>query len=72
MSRKDLVSINPNELKDFLNHIINNNRHLQENGKGPVAVEVIGESGIGKTSSIVQLADELNLNFVKFNLFCLI
>ena len=68
MSRKDLVSINPNELKDFLNHIINNNRHLQENGKGPVAVEVIGESGIGKTSSIVQLADELNLNFVKLNL----
>ena len=68
MSRKDLVSINPNELKDFLNHIINNNRHLQENGKGPVAVEVIGESGIGKTSSIVQLADELDLNFVKLNL----
>ena len=33
MSRKDLVSINPNELKDFLNHIISNNRHLQENGK---------------------------------------
>jgi len=68
MSRKDLVSINPNELKDFLNHIISNNRHLQENGKGPVAVEVIGESGIGKTSSIVQLAEELNLNFVKLNL----
>jgi len=68
MSRKDLVSINPNELKDFLNHIISNNRHLQENGKGPVAVEVIGESGIGKTSSIIQLAEELDLNFVKLNL----
>ena len=65
MSKKDLVSINPNELKDFLNHIISNNRHLQANGKGPVSVEVIGESGIGKTSSIVQLADELDLNFVK-------
>ncbi len=26
------------------------------------------ESGIGKTSSIIQLADELNLNFVKLNL----
>jgi hypothetical protein len=66
--RKDLVSINPSELKEFLNHIIVNNRHLQENGKGPVSVEVIGESGIGKTSSIVQLADELGLNFVKLNL----
>jgi len=68
MSRKDLVSINPSELKEFLGHIINNNRYLQENGKGPVSVEVIGESGIGKTSSIVQLADELGLNFVKLNL----
>jgi hypothetical protein len=66
--KKDLVSINPNELKDFLNHIITNNRHLQDNGKGPVSVEVIGDSGIGKTSSIVQLADELDLNFVKLNL----
>ena len=68
MSRKDLVSINPNELKEFLNHIITNNRYLQENGKGPVSVEVIGDSGIGKTSSIVQLAEELDLNFVKLNL----
>jgi len=66
--KKDLVSINPNELKDFLNHIINNNRHLQAGGKGPVSVEVIGDSGIGKTSSIVQLAEELDLNFVKLNL----
>jgi len=68
MSKKDLVSINPNELKDFLNHIISNNRHLQENGKGPVSVEVIGESGIGKTTTILQLANELDLNFVKLNL----
>lgn len=68
MNRKDLVSINASELKEFLNHIIVNNRHLQEMGKGPVSVEVIGESGIGKTSSIIQLADELGLNFVKLNL----
>ena len=66
--KQDLVSINQNELKDFLGHIINNNRHLQEGGKGPISVEVIGESGIGKTSSIIQLADELGLNFVKLNL----
>ena len=68
MSRKDLVSINPSELKEFLGHIITNNRYLQENGKGPVSVEVIGESGLGKTSSIQQLAQELNLDFVKLNL----
>jgi len=65
---QNLVSVNQNELKEFLGHIIENNRHLQENGKGPVSVEVIGESGIGKTSAIIQLADELELDFVKLNL----
>jgi nucleoside-triphosphatase THEP1 len=68
MSKKDLVSINQSELKEFLGHIITNNRHLQDNGKGPISIEVIGESGIGKTSSIIQLAEELGLSFVKLNL----
>jgi len=68
MKKKDLISINVNELKDFLGHIISNNRFLQEQGKSPVSVEVIGESGIGKTSAIIQLAKEQNLNFVKLNL----
>ena len=62
------VSLNVNELKDFLKHIIDNNRYLQENSKPMVSTEVIGDSGIGKTSAIVQLADELGLNFVKLNL----
>ena len=66
--KRDLISINVNELKDFLGHIISNNRFLQEQGKSPVSVEVIGESGIGKTSAIIQLAKEQNLNFVKLNL----
>jgi len=68
MSKKDLISINVNELKDFLGHIIDNNKFLQGQGKSPVSVEVIGESGIGKTSAIIQLAKEQNLNFVKLNL----
>jgi hypothetical protein len=68
MKKKDLISINVNELKDFLGHITANNRYLQEQGKSPVSVEVIGESGIGKTSAIIQLAKEQNLNFVKLNL----
>ena len=66
--KKDLISINVNELKDFLGHIINNNKFLQEQGKSLVSVEVIGESGIGKTSAIIQLAKEQNLSFVKLNL----
>ena len=62
------VNLNVKEAKEFLKHIISNNRFLQEGGKPPVAVEVVGDSGIGKTSTIVQLAKELNLNFVKLNL----
>ena len=68
MSKKDLISINVNELKEFLGHIISNNRFLQSQGKSPVSIEVIGESGIGKTSAIIQLAKEQKLNFVKLNL----
>jgi hypothetical protein len=69
MSKKtNLVALNAKELKEFLNHIIENNRFLQEQNKTPVSIEVIGESGIGKTSAIVQLAKELDLNFVKLNL----
>jgi hypothetical protein len=68
MSNGKQISLNINEAKEFLTHIINNNRYLQNNGKLPVAVEVIGDSGIGKTSTIIQLANELDLNFVKLNL----
>lgn len=62
------VNLNIDELKGFVKHIVNNNRFLQAHGKNPVSIEVIGESGIGKTSSILQLGDELGLNIVKLNL----
>ena len=62
------VNLNIDDLKGFVNHIINNNRFLQSQGKPSVAIEVMGESGIGKTSTVVELAKENNLNFVKLNL----
>ena len=62
------LSLNIEELKDFLQHIINNNKEIQKEGKIPVAVEIEGESGIGKTSAALQLADELGLSCVKLNL----
>lgn len=66
---KSEVSLNIDELKGFLTHIVTNNRFLQKNKKPPVAVEVVGDSGIGKTSTILQLATELGgLNFIKLNL----
>ena len=62
------VNLNVTELKGFVNHIITNNRFLQKGNKNPVSVEVVGESGIGKTSTIVEIAQENNLKFVKLNL----
>ena len=55
-------------MKDFLHHIVSNNRYIQEQGKTPVSTEIIGDSGLGKTSIALQLANELGLNFVKLNL----
>lgn len=68
MSTHNQVNLNIDELKGFMNHIIGNNRFLQSQGKNSVSVEVIGESGIGKTSSVLQLANEQGLNMVKLNL----
>jgi hypothetical protein len=69
MSKKsNQVSLNINEAKEFLTHIVNNNRYLQQNNKLPVSTEIIGDSGIGKTSMVIQVAKELGLNFVKLNL----
>lgn len=67
-SKNNLISVNVDELEDFLVHIINNNRHLTSDNKPPVSIEVVGNSGIGKTSVIVDLAKRLDLDFVKINL----
>lgn len=62
------VNLNIDELQDFVGHIITNNRHLQADGKKPVAIEVVGESGIGKTTSIMDMTQAHGLDFVKLNL----
>tara|TARA_R110002012_G_scaffold1455_12_gene6190 strand:+ start:1488 stop:2666 length:1179 start_codon:yes stop_codon:yes gene_type:complete len=62
------VNLNIDELHDFVGHIITNNRHLQSSGKKPVAIEVVGESGIGKTTSIMDMTLKHGLDFVKLNL----
>lgn len=67
-SSKKGVRLNIEQLKDFVYHIVSNNRFLQERGAPSVAVEVVGESGVGKTSSMLQACDELGLAFVKLNL----
>jgi len=62
------TALNTKELKKLLKHVVNNNKFLQEQGKTPLAICVEGEAGIGKTSSIEQFANELDMQFVKLNL----
>lgn len=62
------VQLNIDELKDFLGHMIKNNQHIQANGKVPVAVNIEGDAGLGKTSSIKQLAKEQNMDVIMLNL----
>lgn len=69
MSKKNAqAKLNIEEMKKFISHMIDTNVMLQSTGRFPVTVEVEGESGIGKTSSIKQLAEERGLDFIKVNL----
>lgn len=56
------------EVKPIIKYIINNNKELQHVGQLPIAINVCGEAGIGKTSVIEQIAKEIDANFVKLNL----
>jgi len=68
MKKKTSISLTSSELKKFLKHIISNNQQIQEKGKVPVAVNIEGEAGLGKTSIILQVANELGLQCIKLNL----
>lgn len=62
------ISLNSEELKSFLTYIYNNNKLLLEKGLAVQTVNVEGEAGGGKTSTILQLANELGLELVRRNL----
>jgi len=62
------VKLNVDEMKTFIKHMVNNNQYIQQTGKVPVAVNIEGEAGLGKTSAIMQLGSELEMQVVKLNL----
>lgn len=62
------AQLDAGEVKDFMRHIIKNNRVIQSQGKVPTAVEICGPAGLGKTSIAMQLGKELNLDVVKLSL----
>jgi len=59
------VQLNSKQLKETLTHLILNNRTLQEDGLKPVAISICGPAGLGKTSVVEQLAEELNIKHVE-------
>ena len=62
------LQLNVDEMKTFIKHMVSNNQYIQETGKVPVAINVEGEAGLGKTSAIMQLGSELEMQVVKLNL----
>jgi hypothetical protein len=62
------VSLNTAELKTFVKQIMDNNRYIQNKGMTPVAINVEGDHGLGKTTVVSQIAQEEGLDFVKINL----
>jgi nucleoside-triphosphatase THEP1 len=62
------VQLNVDELKGFIRHMVKNNQHIQSEGKVPVAINIEGDAGLGKTSAILQLGKELGMEVVKLNL----
>ena len=72
MSKKKVentqILFNVDEMKDFIKHMVNNNQHIQAEGKVPVAINIEGDAGLGKTSAIMQLGKDLNMQVVKLNL----
>lgn len=60
--------LNIKQLEGVLYHILSTNKILEEQGKNPISVEIVGEAGIGKTSLVKQIAAKHNLPFIKLNL----
>ena len=71
MSRVTISEVNIKELASVLTHMINNNTKLQAIGQVPVAMNVVGAAGLGKTSKIKQVGVEMGYkkeNVVMLNL----
>lgn len=54
--------INIEETKNILHYVMDNNLFIQEQGKVPVAINIIGAAGLGKTECVLQVAKERGIN----------
>jgi hypothetical protein len=60
--------MNIEEIKSTLNYLLDNNLELTEQGLDKIAINLVGEAGIGKTSVIKQLAEERGAGYKRLNL----
>lgn len=65
---KARVRLNSDEIKAHLKDLVDGNRHIQKQGKIPIGLNIEGEAGLGKTSVVMQFAEENGLQMVKRNL----
>ena len=56
------------EFRDTAKYLIANNKHLIEQGKAPIAIGIEGSAGLGKTSILKQIAEELGYGYIRLNL----
>lgn len=56
------------EVKPIIKYIIENNKTLQEKELKPVAVNLCGHAGLGKSAIVEQIAKELDANYIFLSL----
>lgn len=56
------------EFKDTIKYLIKNNKALVDAGDKPIAFGIEGSAGLGKTSMLEQIAEELNYGYIRLNL----
>ena len=56
------------EFSEIFKFIIENNKTLEDAGRNPICVAAEGACGLGKTTAIQGLANEIGATFVKINL----
>jgi hypothetical protein len=68
MANNTKISLNSEELTNFLEYIYNNNKLLVDKNLPAQTVNVEGEAGGGKTSVILQFAKKHNMDLIRQNL----
>lgn len=58
----------PSEVYNLLKNIIESNDKIMASGGKPVSISLVGPHGIGKTTVIRELAEDMNRDYFKLNL----